>query len=231
MREVYDQIAPSWYNLRHWTRFEKELREVVQRWGGGRLLNIGCAHGPDFLPFKDSFKLWGVDFSPKMLTMAKRYCQKFNFTAHLVLGDAISLPFASESFDWVISIATLHHIKGKRQRTEACGEIWRVLRPEGEAFITVWNRWQPRFWFRSKEITIPWKSKGKTLHRYFYLFSPGELQRLLTEAGFDIIRVYPEKSYHFPIKVFSQNICLLVKKRRLSPIPQIVFIPKPATFP
>ena len=69
IKDIYDQIAPSWFNYRHRTRFQTELDKLVQRWQRGKLLNIGCAHGPDFLPFKEGFELFGIDISPKMLEM------------------------------------------------------------------------------------------------------------------------------------------------------------------
>jgi len=83
------------------------------------------------------------------------------------IADAVSLPFSDSSFDWAISVATYHHIRYKEEREEALDELRRVLRPGGEAFITVWNRWQPKFWFSRKEVAVPWRTKGKTLYRYY----------------------------------------------------------------
>jgi len=88
----------------------------------------------------------------------------------------------------------------------------RVLKPGGEAFITVWNRWQPRFWLSRREVAVPWRKKGETVYRYYYLFSYGELERLVQEAGFEVLKSFPESAYRFPIKFFSRNICLLVRK-------------------
>jgi len=88
----------------------------------------------------------------------------------------------------------------------------RVLKSGGEAFITVWNRWQPRFWFRRKEITVPWRRKDKTLYRYYYLFSYHELEKLAKKAGFEVLKSSQESCYRYPIKFFSRNICLLVRK-------------------
>jgi len=87
-----------------------------------------------------------------------------------------------------------------------------VLKPGGEAFITVWNRWQPRFWFRGKEIAVPWRTRDKVLYRYYYLFSYCELERLVKKAGFEVVKSFPERRYRFPIKFFSRNICLLVRR-------------------
>ena len=211
-REVFDQIAESWYGVRHWPLLKEELDALAVRWQGGNLLNIGCAHGPDFLPFSHGFELWGLDSSPAMLKQAVRYSTKFKFYVNLVAADAVSLPFPDNSFDWAISVAAYHHIRGREEREKAFKELRRVLKPKGEAFVTVWNRGQPRFWFRSKEQQVPWRLKEKTVYRYYYLFSYGELRKLLIKADWEIITMSPEKSYRFPIRSFSRNICVLLKK-------------------
>ena len=212
-QDVFDRIAQGWYNFRHWSIFRSELETLAERWQKGRLLNVGCAHGPDFLPFQQDFDLYGVDFSPEMLKFARKYSQKFNFAVNLSLADASRLPFSDETFDWAISVATYHHIEGEKARQAALNELRRVLKPGGEAFITVWNRWQPRFWFKPKEVAVPWRQKGETLYRYYYLFSYGELERLAKKAGFEVLKSSPESAYRFPLKLFSRNICLLVRRR------------------
>ena len=211
-RDIFDRIAPGWYNFRHWSIFRSELEALAERWQKGSLLNIGCAHGPDFLPFRNNFELYGVDFSTEMLRLAQRYAAKFEFNVNLVLADAVHLPFADETFDRAISVATYHHIRGKSERQTALNELRRVLKPGGEVFITVWNRWQPGFWFKGKEVAIPWRTKGGTLYRYYHLFSYPEMERLVKKSGFKIIKSFPESSYHYPIKFFSRNVCLLVRK-------------------
>ncbi|MFC1964429.1 class I SAM-dependent methyltransferase [Chloroflexota bacterium] len=212
-KEIFEQIAPGWYNFRHWSIFRHELETLARRWQQGRLLNIGCAHGPDFLPFRQGFELHGVDFSAEMLKFARRYSGKFDFAVSLALADVRSLPHPDETFDWAISVATYHHIEGNEERLKSLLELRRVLKPGGEAFITVWNRWQPRFWFSSKEPAVPWRTKDKTLYRYYYLFSYGELEKLAKKVGFEVLKSFPESAYSCPVKLFSRNVCLLVKKR------------------
>jgi ubiquinone/menaquinone biosynthesis C-methylase UbiE len=140
LRHVYDRIAAEWYGLRHHSRFSPELQELAQSWKGGLLLNIGCGHGADFLPFRDSFQLHGVDFSPKMIEMAGKYILKNGLDVELAVADAGRLPYANDSFDWAIAVALYHHIEGGQARLAALRELKRVLAPGGEAFITVWNR-------------------------------------------------------------------------------------------
>jgi hypothetical protein len=88
-----------------------------------------------------------------------------------------------------------------------------VLKPGGEAFITVWNRLQPRFCLKPREVLVPFTIAGKSVERYYYLFTCGELEKLVRQAGFEILKSSPESRYHFPIRDFSRNICLLIKKR------------------
>jgi tRNA (uracil-5-)-methyltransferase TRM9 len=213
-REVFDQIAESWYRVRHWPRLRTELEELAQRWHSGRILNLGCAHGADFLPFREDFELCGVDFSGEMLKQAQRFSAKFQLKANLVMADAVSLPFGDETFDWAVAVATYHHVKGKTERETALQELKRVLKPGGEAFLTVWNWGQPKFWLRYKENRVPWRVAGKTVYRYYHLFSYGEFQKLLVKVGFEIISISPERSYRFPMRNFSRNICALVKKQK-----------------
>jgi len=211
-RYVFDLMAPGWYGFRHHTIFRIELESLVRRWNSGRLLNIGCGHGPDFLPFKDRFELYGVDFSSEMIRLARRYSRKYEFKVHLMVADARLLPFNAESFDWAIAVATYHHLKGRQEQLKALHELRRVLKPGGEAFLTFWNRCQPRFWFKGKEVAVPWSVKGQVIQRYYYLFTYWEIENLVKEAGFQLLKSFPENNYHFPIKYFSRNICLLIKK-------------------
>ena len=210
-RDVFNRIAPSWYNFRHYSIFTRELTALAKCWGGGRLLNLGCGHGADFLPFKEGFDLYGVDFSIEMLKMAGKYAAKFNLSLHLKAADITALPYPDEHFDKAIAIATYHHLTTKEARFKALTELRRVLKPDGQAFITVWNRAQPRFWLKPKELMVPWRQKGETIQRYYYLFSYGELEKLANEAGFKILKSSPESSYRLPLKFWSKNICLLLE--------------------
>lgn len=216
--EIFDRMAPGWYNRRHWTIFREELEELAGRWQKGRLLNIGCGHGADFLPFSKDFQLYGLDISAGMLQYAEKYARKFHFEAGLVHGDAAHLPFAGKTFDWAISVAAYHHLDNTGDRRQAFRELKRVLKPGGQAFVTVWNRWQPAFWFKSKSVRIRWRTKEAELPRYYYLFSRRELENMVRNSGLTILQSYSEAAYRFPVKQFSRNICLLLENPIDKPI-------------
>ena len=111
LQDVFNRIAPSWYNYRHWTIFRHELETLAKEWRQGKLLNLGCGHGADFLPFANKFELYGVDFSDEMIKLARKYAGKFNYDVNLSVADVRYLPYQDETFDYVISVATYHHLK------------------------------------------------------------------------------------------------------------------------
>ena len=209
----FDRIAAGWYNFRHHTIFKKELTELAIRWGKGSLLNAGCGHGADFLTFKDTFERYGIDISSEMLKFADKFAGKHRFEAGFKQADMRSIPYPDEFFDNTIAVASLHHIRTAVEQLKALGEIRRVLKPGGEAFVTVWNATQPRFFFTRRDTLIPWQQGTDTVMRFYHLFTYGEIERLARSAGFDILYSRPESRYNFPIKYFSRNICLLLKKQ------------------
>jgi ubiquinone/menaquinone biosynthesis C-methylase UbiE len=209
---TFDRIAAGWYGFRHHTIFKAELSELAIGWQSGRLLNLGCGHGADFLPFKDCFKLFGIDISSEMLKYAEKYARKHGFSVELNQADMRSLPFPDASFDFAIAVASLHHIDNRAGRIQALTELRRVLKPGSEAFITIWNARQPRFWFKRRDILIPWRAGNEIIQRFYHLYTYGEIEKELKTSGFTIIQSRPESRYRFPVKYFSRNICLLIRK-------------------
>lgn len=133
-------------------------------------------------------------------------------TTNLLVSDMTELPLKSSSMDYIVSVAALHHLTEKDNRTKAISEMARVLKDGGECLITVWNKWNRQFILDSKVIDKEWNYKGETLVRNYYLYNYFELKKDLEEVGFEVIRLYPEEDYNLPIKYFSKNIIALVKK-------------------
>jgi len=148
----------------NWKRWQKNgNRHTSQSW-----LRARCR----LFTVLQNFALYGVDFSDGMIRLAQKYAGKFNFQVNLAVADVCYLPYNNETFDYVISIATYHHLKRQQQLT-AFQELKRVLKPGGTAFVTVWNQWQPRFWFKGKEVQVPWQIQNETLYRYYYYLHIG----------------------------------------------------------
>ncbi len=189
---VWDIIAPSWYGYRH--KPEKIAIKLSKEWKPGRILDIGCSNCRNLLPFT-KFTKYGIDSSKEMIKFSKKYTKKYNFKVKLKQASAEKLPFKDNSFDYVLCLAVLHHAK---KREKAIQEIYRILKPEGKAVITVWNKLQKKFLFKPKETFIPW-GRHK---RYYYFFGYFELRKLLKKTGFKIIKS----------KFFGKNIIFYIQK-------------------
>ncbi len=199
-KSVWDEIAPSWHRLRR-KPFPFVLK-LANEWRAGRILDVGCGNGRNLIPFFERrFGCFGIDISLEILKLGKDFVGDGGI--YFFQASATSLPFREECFDYVLCIATLHHLP-KELQVRLLGEIKRVLKSGGKAFITVWNKLQPRFFLGSKERKVPWKlSPERTLYRYYYFFTMPELRKALLKTGFKIV---------FGKGFFGKNIEFLVEK-------------------
>ncbi|MEM4247002.1 MAG: class I SAM-dependent methyltransferase, partial [Candidatus Woesearchaeota archaeon] len=128
----------------------------------------------------------GIDSSKELIKIAKQRMPD----AKLIPASAVNLPFPDESFDYVICLAVLHHLKPE-QHEKALSEIKRVLKPSGKAGIAVWNKLQPRFIFGKKEQMVPWKLPKQKIQRYYYFFTYWELKKTTEKT-----RLYNQQRQH-----------------------------------
>lgn len=92
-----------------------------------RLLDLGSGMGQDTEYFnKAEFPTTGLDFSPTMIEYARRFSD-YDF----VLGDMLTIPFASSSFDGIWSASSLFTHLDKKGRMQALSEVSRSLKAKG----------------------------------------------------------------------------------------------------
>lgn len=192
--QVWNTIAEGWSSFRQ-KIYKKELYNL--NWKKGKLLDVGCGNCRNLLPFKN-LDLYGIDFSSDMLKQAEKFCKKHNFKVALKKANMIKLPFKDNFFDYCLCLATLHHVN-KQNADKTLKEIYRILKKNGQCFISVWNKWQPRFLLKKKESNILW---GKH-RRYYYFYNYFELKKLLLKNNFKIIKSG---------KIFDKNIKFLIQK-------------------
>jgi len=92
---------------------------------GSSVLDLGCGEGMLALLKRKDVYLAGVDFSPELVSLARRNGYDVACT-----GSVTQLPFATASFDYVVSLDVLGHISFA-EKDALLAEIRRVLKPGG----------------------------------------------------------------------------------------------------
>lgn len=122
----YLEVAPLCLAI--WRSLEAEaISKVKMR---RPILDIGCGFGEFAGVFFESHIEVGIDISERDLILAAR---KMRYRK-LIRVDACKMPFADESFNTVLAVSTLEHIKDVDL---VLSEAYRVLRPGGLLVFTV----------------------------------------------------------------------------------------------
>jgi 2-polyprenyl-3-methyl-5-hydroxy-6-metoxy-1,4-benzoquinol methylase len=105
---------------------------------GREVLEIGCGMGLHTeLMVRAGARVTALDLSPTSVEACTARLRLKGLTAEVRQGDAEGLPFPDKHFDFVWSWGVIHH---SSRTAKIVREIARVLRPEGECRIMVYNR-------------------------------------------------------------------------------------------
>lgn len=148
---------------------------------GKVILDAGCAAGWYTLQLAErGAKVVGIDLSPEMVHAAKR---RVGVRAEIFCHDlAEPLPFASESFDYVVSSLTLHYLQDWKL---TFSEFSRILKPGGGFLFSVHHPFtdiklleNPQY-FSTELIIDQWRKDGKVFYVPFYR---RPLQKILNDT-------------------------------------------------
>lgn len=146
-----------------------------------KILDQGCGVGQyAFTIYSLGFKnVTGMDFSEKLLRIAKNNAKKLKYKVRFVKGDIRKMPFKKESFDIVFSAGIIEHVP---ETDKALSELSRVLKKRGYLFIHVPHKIST-FTLAKKiqQFLSVWKLG------YEKSFSIFELSELLHQNGFRIL--------------------------------------------
>jgi SAM-dependent methyltransferase len=109
----------------------------------GVVAELGCGRG--------AFRYLAELYSYVALDISFEALNRFMGPPHAIQADIENLPLASQSVDFVLSVATLEHVPHPEH---VLGEIHRVLKPGGAVFLA------PAWFCR------PWAAKGLPVRRY-----------------------------------------------------------------
>ncbi len=114
--------------------FRQRARAVAEHLGHGRVLEV--APGPGFFAIElaklGDFQVTGLDISQTLVQIAAENARAAGARVDFQLGNASAMPLADASFDFVYCSAAF---KNFSEPVEALDEMYRVLRPGGEALI------------------------------------------------------------------------------------------------
>ena len=146
-------------------------------WKGNELvLDIGTGHGLLMIGAAKRLtngKSFGIDiWNKKDLTnnsyeaaMRNAILEEVKDKVEIKNADAQAMPFADNSFDYILSNLCIHNISTKEGRATACREIVRVLKPGGVALISDF--------IHTREYEAVFKKEGLEASRTFsFLIAP-----------------------------------------------------------
>lgn len=113
-------------------RQERFISDRAALGPGMTVLDAGCGVGGPMREIARHFgaRIVGVNIIPEQVERARRYNEEAGLAdrCEVVLGDFTDLPMGDDSFDAVLAIDSICHAP---DRTQAYGDLFRVLRPGG----------------------------------------------------------------------------------------------------
>jgi len=127
----YDKyILPTFLNCACGTKPMQYQRKKIVPFAKGDVLEIGIGSGLN-LPFYDLDqinKIWGLDPSEELNSMAKKVARDIDVDVDLIIGGAEEIPLPENSIDTILLTYTLCTIPKVK---DSIKEIERVLKPSG----------------------------------------------------------------------------------------------------
>ena len=157
---------------------------------GKRVLEIGCGMGlHTSLMAAAGADVTAVDLTPTAVQATKKRLALKGLTANVIEADAEKLPFADASFDFVWSWGVIHH---SAHTGRIVKEISRVLAPDGEVRVMVYNR--ESGWAMGVLVRDHWFKGGflkRTYEETLYKLSDGFTARFYVQEQFeDLFRTF-----------------------------------------
>jgi ubiquinone/menaquinone biosynthesis C-methylase UbiE len=140
---LFDQISNYWTEIAQANHTEKQLCFVKNNIPPqGYVLDLCCGSGRHTLALAQTgYAMVGIDFSFRLLRIAKQKAAQTGIHVTLVRADMRFLPFTPETFASVVSLdASFGYLPSEKQDLQSLNEASRVLEHEGVLLLDVFNR-------------------------------------------------------------------------------------------
>lgn len=181
LKDTYNKIAEDWYHevlvYKWWEAVTKKFMSFLKK--GDSILDIGCGPGiTSNLFIENGFKVLGIDFSEKMIEIAKNKVPEGSFLT-LDLKDINKL---KDSFDAIYMKAVLLHIP-KRDVGEKLENVAKLLKKGGYLYIAVKEK-RPNG--VEEEIKVD-NDYGYKVEIFFSYFTQEEIKLYLERLNFKVV--------------------------------------------
>jgi SAM-dependent methyltransferase len=146
------------------------VHEALSGRSGARTLDCGCGTGANLVLLAPYGAAYGFDPSPVGLEIARQQGRR-----GLVRASAAAVPFGSAHFDLVTSFDVLYALDAGAER-DAVAEMFRVARPGAHVLVNV----------AAMNVL---RGDHSILSHERRRYSRASLSRLLTSAGFEVVRI------------------------------------------
>jgi ubiquinone/menaquinone biosynthesis C-methylase UbiE len=183
---------------------------------GGIALDVGCGSGETAqILQKHSSLIVGFDRSFSGLSLASG--RNSGSRIQYILGEAESLPFASDSFDNVLAFGVIEHV---RKSSGAMAELSRVLRPGAKALISTSNansvlQIKNRILARMRRYQYGFQKNWRSVDLRSKLEEHFRIERqFIMQADFDMPMIAClDRTLGYLLSDWGRYICFVVSKR------------------
>ena len=183
---TYQIIAEHFNNSRAylWNSVKKFLDKIPKN---SVILEVGSGNGKNLMRRTDCINL-AIDLCSQFCKIS----QKKNIDS--IIANNLSIPFKSNTIDYILSIAVIHHLTTEHRRLQAISELIRVLKPGGKILLQVWAYEQPaksKNQFTKQDNLVTYKSPDKSIceKRFYHVFKSGELDKLVQKLNISNVTI------------------------------------------
>lgn len=203
--EFYEAIDKSRYE-----EYAPWMKSVLDfdSFPGKKVLEVGFGMGTDLFQFaKAGSVVTGIDLSQKHLEIAGKRFSLYDIDADLRIADTENIPFDDQTFDVVYTFGVIHHTPDTKKAIE---EIYRVLKPGGDAIIGVYHKYSA---FHLFSILGPYIYNLRFL-RESYRRALSRIEYRKNSDACPLVRLYSQKELKDMLQKFN-NVrieCVHLKK-------------------